>query len=66
MKVAAIGIGSNSVRMLVIEVEGTSFRRLRRDRHKNVMQISYSCEKSPKTIRRKKPRTPCNARLILI
>ena len=32
MKVAAIGIGSNSVRMLVIEVEGTSFRRLRRDR----------------------------------
>ena len=32
MKVAAIGIGSNSVRMLLIEVEGTSFRRLRRDR----------------------------------
>lgn len=32
MKVAVIGIGSNSVRMLVAQVEGTSFRRLRRDR----------------------------------
>ena len=32
MKVAAIGIGSNSVRMLLIETQGESFRRLRRDR----------------------------------
>ena len=32
MKIAVIGIGSNSVRMLVSEVEGTGFRRLRRDR----------------------------------
>ena len=32
MKIAVIGIGSNSVRMLVSEVEGTRFRRLRRDR----------------------------------
>ncbi|MBP3636322.1 MAG: Ppx/GppA family phosphatase [Clostridia bacterium] len=32
MKVAAIGIGSNSVRMLLIETEGSTFRRLRRDR----------------------------------
>ena len=31
MKVAAIGIGSNSVRMLLIETEGSTFRRLRRD-----------------------------------
>lgn len=32
MKAAAIGIGSNSVRMLLIEAEGKSFRRLMRDR----------------------------------
>lgn len=32
MKAAAIGIGSNSVRMLLIETEGSTFRRLRRDR----------------------------------
>ncbi|MBE5803998.1 MAG: hypothetical protein E7316_05740 [Clostridiales bacterium] len=32
MKAAAIGIGSNSVRMLLIETEGASFRRLLRDR----------------------------------
>lgn len=32
MKVAVIGIGSNSVRMLVAQVEGDAFRRLRRDR----------------------------------
>lgn len=32
MKVAAIGIGSNSVRMLLIEVQGSQFRRLLRDR----------------------------------
>ena len=32
MKVAVIGIGSNSVRMLVCEVEGGEMRRLRRDR----------------------------------
>ena len=32
MKVAAIGIGSNSVRMLLIETQGNTFRRLLRDR----------------------------------
>lgn len=32
MKAAAIGIGSNSVRMLLIEAEGSRFRRLLRDR----------------------------------
>lgn len=32
MKAAAIGIGSNSVRMLLIEIEGNRFRRLIRDR----------------------------------
>jgi len=32
MKVAVIGIGSNSVRMLVAQVEGDAFKRLRRDR----------------------------------
>lgn len=32
MKVAVIGIGSNSVRMLVAQVEGEAFKRLRRDR----------------------------------
>lgn len=32
MKVAVIGIGSNSVRMLVSEVDGASGRRIRRDR----------------------------------
>ncbi len=32
MKVAVIGIGSNSVRMLVAEVDGHDLRRLRRDR----------------------------------
>lgn len=32
MKVAVIGIGSNSVRMLVAEVEGHAARRIRRDR----------------------------------
>ena len=32
MKVAVIGIGSNSVRMLVCEVDGGEMRRLRRDR----------------------------------
>lgn len=32
MKVAVIGIGSNSVRMLVAEIEGAAGRRLRRDR----------------------------------
>lgn len=32
MKAAAIGIGSNSVRMLLIETEGRQFRRLMRDR----------------------------------
>ena len=32
MKVAAIGIGSNSGRMLLVETEGSTFRRLRRDR----------------------------------
>ena len=32
MKAAVIGIGSNSVRMLVCEVEGGEMRRLRRDR----------------------------------
>jgi len=32
MKVAAIGIGSNSVRMLLIETAGATFRRLLRDR----------------------------------
>jgi len=32
MKAAAIGIGSNSVRMLLIETEGRTFRRLMRDR----------------------------------
>lgn len=32
MKAAVIGIGSNSVRMLVCEVEGGKMRRLRRDR----------------------------------
>jgi len=31
-RVAVIGIGSNSVRMLVAEAEGTTFRRLTRDR----------------------------------
>lgn len=32
MKVAIIGIGSNSVRMLIAQVEGSRFRRLSRDR----------------------------------
>ncbi len=32
MKAAAIGIGSNSVRMLLIDMEGGTFRRLLRDR----------------------------------
>ena len=32
MKAAAIGIGSNSVRMLLIQMEGGTFRRLLRDR----------------------------------
>ena len=32
MKIAVIGIGSNSVRMLVCEVENGEMRRLRRDR----------------------------------
>ena len=32
MKTAVIGIGSNSVRMLVAEMDGTEIRRLRRDR----------------------------------
>nr|MBR4280387.1 Ppx/GppA family phosphatase [Clostridia bacterium] len=32
MKVAVIGIGSNSVRMLLCEVDGGSMRRIRRDR----------------------------------
>ena len=32
MKVAVIGIGSNSVRMLVAQIEGNEMRRIRRDR----------------------------------
>ena len=32
MKIAVIGIGSNSVRMLVCEINGPEMRRLRRER----------------------------------
>ena len=32
MRAAVIGIGSNSVRSLLVDVAGTEFKRLRRDR----------------------------------